>query len=155
MSRSRAPRHWSLQQRLDHYSIHDPKSGCRLWTKSRTAAGYGLVTVAGQCTTAHRAAWTARYGPIPTGLQVCHRCDTPACINPDHLFLGTPKENMADKVMKMARRTQENAERKPGKVPDLLRFELWGQEIVTKVLAVRPLADPTSDAGPQAASRRR
>jgi len=46
---------------------------------------------------------------------------------------------MADKVMKMARRTKENAKRKPGKVPDLLRFELWGQEIVTKVLAVRPL----------------
>jgi HNH endonuclease len=88
---------------------------------------------------AHRPAWIARHGRIPPGLQVCHRCDTPACINPDHLFLGTPRENMADKVEKMARRTKENAKQKPSKVPDLLRFELWGQEIVTKVLAVRPL----------------
>lgn len=134
-----APRHWSLQQRLDHYSIRDPKTGCRLWTRSRTAAGYGLITVSGRCTTAQRAAWIARHGPIPPGLHVCHRCDTPACINPRHLFLGTPRVNMADKVMKMARRTRENSRRKPEKVPDLLRFQLWGQEIVTKVLAVRPV----------------
>jgi len=139
MSRFRAPPHWSLQQRLDHYSVHDPASGCRLWTRSRNPSGYGLIKSAGRTISTHRAAWIAKHGVIPSGLHVCHRCDTRACINPDHLFLGTRNENMADMVMKMGRRTKEDAKRKPGKVPNLLRFELWGQEIVTQVLAVRPL----------------
>lgn len=50
--------------------------------------------------TAHRAAYTAAYGPIPSGMHVLHRCDTKACIEPTHLFLGTNAENMADKVAK-------------------------------------------------------
>lgn len=64
------------------------------------ARGYGAVRVAGGWMTAHRAAYTAAYGPIPSGMHVLHRCDTKACIEPTHLFLGTNAENMADKVAK-------------------------------------------------------
>lgn len=49
---------------------------------------------------AHRKAWEDKHGPIPYGYFVCHRCDTPACVNPEHLFLGTAKDNHDDMVRK-------------------------------------------------------
>jgi hypothetical protein len=49
---------------------------------------------------APRLAWTLLRGEIPVGLSVCHRCDTPLCVNPDHLFLGTQRDNMYDAIAK-------------------------------------------------------
>lgn len=69
---------------------------CWIWTSGKTTHGYG--TVRGQL--AHRAAWMREHGPIPEGLGVLHRCDNPPCVRPDHLFLGTPKDNKADCVSK-------------------------------------------------------
>src|SRR5262245_19778895 len=120
MSPSPSSRKRSLQQRLDAKSILDPKTGCRLWTGSY-ATKYGVIAVGGRQIGAHRASWIARHGPIPPGLQVCHRCDTPGCINPDHLFLGTPKENAADKIMKMGLRTKVERLQRVGSGPDILR----------------------------------
>ena len=60
------PRHWSLKQRLEHRSIRDPKTGCILWTGSRTTNGYGGLNFNGRHWQAHRASWTAIHGPIPT-----------------------------------------------------------------------------------------
>src|SRR5262245_37866332 len=99
-SSASSSRKLSLQQRLDQGSIVDPKTGCRLWTRARIG-NYGNIRMDGRTLRAHRAAWIARHGPIPAGLVVCHRCDTPLCINPDHLFLGTHRENMIDMAMKI------------------------------------------------------
>ena len=139
MSAPRSPRNCSLQQRLDHHSVRDPKSGCVLWTATRNHSDYGVVTHAGRTYLAHRAAWMAKKGRIPKGLLVCHRCDVRSCVNPRHLYLGTPKDNMVDKVRKGRHRNQPAKTETPDKTSDLVRFELWGREIVGKILAVRPL----------------
>ncbi len=77
-------------------------SGCWLWKGARHPFGYGMIgkTRSNSITTAHRVCWELCRGPIPTGLQVLHRCDNPPCVNPNHLFLGTQKDNMMDCTMK-------------------------------------------------------
>lgn len=71
---------------------------CWEWTGARDADGYGQLH--GDHTRANRAAYVEWVGPIPDGLWVCHRCDNPPCINPEHLFLGTPQDNAVDMVSK-------------------------------------------------------
>lgn len=78
----------------------DRTSGCWIWTALKNAKGYGVVNYQYKTQLAHRLAWTLTHGPIPHGLYACHKCDTPACINPDHLFLGTQFDNMRDMAAK-------------------------------------------------------
>lgn len=89
-------RFWPKVQKTD---------GCWLWTAGRDKDGYGQFRVhvapyTNRHVHAHRVAWELTYGPIPSGLCVCHRCDNPGCVRPDHLFLGTLDENNQDKVKK-------------------------------------------------------
>lgn len=73
---------------------------CWLWQAAKMPAGYGVFSVRGVKQRAHRVAYELCVRPIPAGMFVLHRCDTPACVNPLHLFLGTHTDNMRDKIAK-------------------------------------------------------
>ena len=84
-------RFWSKVKRAD---------GCWLWRAAKNKHGYGLFSVSGRSTLAHRVAYELMNGPIPTGRSVMHKCDTPSCVNPDHMRVGTQSDNVQDMVEK-------------------------------------------------------
>lgn len=92
-----------LTERFMKHVITGP--GCWQWKASTNGAGYGMIypgppAKSGTKHLAHRVAWQIFRGPIPEGAHVLHRCDNPECTNPEHLFLGSHRDNMLDKHAK-------------------------------------------------------
>jgi len=79
----------------------DP-NGCHICTShlSRNVGGYARISINGKVTPLHRVMYEKHKGKIPRGMCVCHKCDNPECINPDHLFLGTQRDNVLDMIKK-------------------------------------------------------
>jgi hypothetical protein len=96
--------------------IHE---GCWEWQKGRDKSGYGLFHIAGRVVKTHRLSWMLAHGEIEEGKLILHKCDNPKCVNPDHLFIGNHKDNMADCVNKGRNATGELQRRRP----DLFRGE--------------------------------
>lgn len=91
------------------WSKVEKTQSCWLWTAAKDPNGYGRVNREGRTVLAHRAAWELEHGEAPPdGLCVCHQCDVPACVRPEHLFLGTQADNLRDMGAKGRRRRGED-----------------------------------------------
>lgn len=73
---------------------------CWLWIAHKIPSGYGQFNAMGKIMRAHRVSWILKNGPIPPEKVICHKCDNPSCVNPNHLFLGTLKDNSRDMIKK-------------------------------------------------------
>lgn len=99
-----APRRRSVREKLETLREVSP-TGCWLWLGKTDKDGYGCLGLPplgdpNRDPRVHRAAYKIYVGPIPENLIVCHSCDVPRCFNPEHLFLGTQADNVADRVRK-------------------------------------------------------
>lgn len=88
------------------------ENGCWYCSAGGEQSRYGTIWYCNSSIGNHQASWLVHKGPIPQGLLVCHSCDNKRCINPDHLFLGTEKDNIQDCVKK-GRRDKRHGERNP------------------------------------------
>jgi len=100
---SNAARHFPLKERLENLTEYIPECGCWILMTSTDTSGYARLGVNGKLRLAHRVSWEVHIGPIPEGVCVLHRCDTPSCVNPNHLFLGTKRDNTQDCINKKRR----------------------------------------------------
>lgn len=120
------------------FSGVEKTESCWMWKRSVDGAGYGKIFIDGKRVTAHRYSWTIHRGAIPDGLCVLHHCDVRRCVNPDHLFIGTKKDNMQDALSKDRLYLHSKVNRSDRKV--------YSKLSECDVLRIRELADTETHA---------
>lgn len=98
--KDRCPPGTPIEQRLMRYVSKCASTGCWNWTGHKNSCGYGSITISGKSILAHRVSYQVFVEEIKEGYVICHKCDNPSCINPDHLFQGTLQDNQKDSFRK-------------------------------------------------------
>ena len=88
------------KERFEQSYMPEPNTGCWIWIATLQRQGYGVLSINCKTIRAHRLSYELHKGPIPLGLLACHSCDNRWCVNPDHIFLGTAKDNTTDMIKK-------------------------------------------------------
>lgn len=120
-----------------------PECGCWIWMGSCHYKGYGLFRTGNKISKAHRVSWFIHYGPIPTGECVLHHCDTPACVNPHHLFVGTHKDNAYDRDTKKRGYIARGEQHYKAKLTDRAVLKIRNSNYSCRMLAKKYKVDPT------------
>jgi len=116
--------------------------GCWLWVGVKNTSGYGIISLGRRDegkVSAHRLSWELHYGPIPHGRHVLHRCDTPSCVNPGHLFIGTHQDNMKDMESK-GRRGKTGPIKGAGAKSDLSKEQVVALKADYEIMSQQQLA---------------
>ena len=94
---------------FEHIDKTSSVNGCWIWKGHINKAGYGRIRRDHKDMSTHRYSWLIHNGDIPKNMFICHKCDNPICCNPEHLFLGTPKDNSQDRKNKKRNRDQNGS----------------------------------------------
>lgn len=141
------PKRKSPAERLWRYVTKT--DGCWIWTGYKNNKGYGLLHAGSQCAgtrrmlLVHRLSYEIHFGEFPQDALICHRCDVPACVNPDHLFIGTDHDNIVDSVKKnrwgdRARRgAAHHAARLDAGTARLIQFQYLDGGLTKRALAAK------------------
>lgn len=114
----------TLRERFEEKYIPEPNSGCFIWVGSIGRDGYGKMGDGPHTLAAHRVSWGLNKGKIPSGQNVLHKCDVRRCVNHEHLFLGTKKDNTQDMIKKRRRYPTHGLHNGNAKLNDLAVIEI-------------------------------
>lgn len=121
----------TTRERFEEKYIPVTETGCWLWTGSQTEQGYGHIRINNITVIAHRFSWFLYHGRIEKDICVLHKCDVPSCVNPEHLFLGTRKDNVRDCIKKDRRASAKGENNNAAKlthedVVEIRDLNRWG-----------------------------